>query len=460
MGMRVVVFGLMLALLSACGQELDANSAPTAIASPTTDSLATLIAQQLPTQTASATLTPVSPSATPTLTATLTPVPPTQTETPSPMVTDTALPTAMPALTATLTLVPSMPTETPPPKVTDTALAPNASATKTSTLNRQILVTATPTLTPSVPTVPPTNTLPPTLTPEPASPTPYPTNTPRPTLTPEPASPTSELTAVAGADFDETGAIRDHYWLARPFPRDPTNQILDYPSRNYPYGTTAGGQFQTHHGMDFQNSLGTAILAVAPGTVFYAGNDLTTQFGPRNDFYGNLVVIQHDVFAPNGEPMYTLYGHMFRVEVEIGQRVDTNQKIGTVGSTGAALGSHLHLEVRLGDPFDYSNTYNPDLWVQPWPGYGTLAGRIFDRDGNRMYDVNIIVQPAEGPDRYTYSYADDDVNPDPYYAEHFTYGDLPAGSYQILVRLRGVLRYKGEVTIEAGQTAWLEIHVN
>jgi hypothetical protein len=52
------------------------------------------------------------------------------------------------------------------------------------------------------------------------------------------------------------------------------------------------------------------------------------------------------------------------------------------------------------------------------------------------------------------------VNPDPYYGEQYTYGDLPAGMYQVLVRIRGVLRYKGEVTVEGGRTNWLDIRLN
>jgi hypothetical protein len=52
------------------------------------------------------------------------------------------------------------------------------------------------------------------------------------------------------------------------------------------------------------------------------------------------------------------------------------------------------------------------------------------------------------------------VNPDPYYGEYYTYGDLPAGEYQVIVRIRDVLRYKGSVTVEAGKTTWLDIQIN
>ena len=306
--------------------------------------------------------------------------------------------------------------------------------------------TPTPTLTPTstlTPTLAPTQTAAPSTTPAPTETPPmvFPTNTPRSTpagartsTTAEPTAviePTAELVVVADQTYAETGERRDHYWLARPFPRDSTNAIRDYASRSYSYGTMGDGGFQTHHGVDIENLLGTGILAAGSGWVFYAGDDSEVQFGPQTNFYGNLVVIEHDRLAPNGQPLYTLYGHMFRVDVGTGQRVEQGEKIGQVGATGVALGSHLHLEVRIGDPYAYGSTYNPDLWVMPWPGgYGTLAGRVTDSDGNRLYNVPIVIQSEGGASRQTYSYADDGVNPDPYYREHYTYGDLPAGEYR------------------------------
>ncbi|MCD4684817.1 MAG: peptidoglycan DD-metalloendopeptidase family protein, partial [Anaerolineae bacterium] len=269
-------------------------------------------------------------------------------------------------------------------------------------------------------------------------------------------------TPAPGALFDQTGEIRDHYWLARPFPRDPSGEIRDYASRNYPYGTTGGGGFSTHLGLDFENGFGTGILATGSGTVLYAGNDSVVQFGPRIDYYGNLVVIHHDMLTPDGEALYTLYGHMSRLSVATGEYVELQQQIGQVGSTGVALGSHLHLEVRIGNPYDYMGTVNPDLWVRPWARFGTLAGRIYDADGNRLYNTNITLQRVgiAGSNRYTYAYADDVINPDTYYGEHFVAGDLPAGEYQVTVRIRRVLRFKGTVTVEAGHTAWIEIRLN
>lgn len=390
-------------ILGACSQELEAkDEIPTQPPSPTADQLGTLIAmQQQATEVPTATPWP-------TATATLTPTP-----------TATITATFTPTLTATATTIPS---GTPPPTAT-----PTIAATDT-------------------PMVFPTNT---------------PHSTPVILYTIEPTATETlvETTAVADVTFSQTGERRDHYWFARPFPRDPSNQIKDYVSRNYSYGTTGDGGLQTHHGVDIQNQLGTGIQAVGGGWVAYAGDDSEVQFGPQTNFYGNLVVIEHDRLAPNGQPLYTLYGHMLRVGVETGQRVEQGDTIGQVGATGVALGAHLHLEVRIGDMYDYDSTYNPDLWVMPWQGYGVLAGRVFDADGTRLYNVPIAIQSEGGASRQTYSYADDEINPDLYYGEHYTYGDLPAGTYQVIVRIRGVLRFKGDVTIEPGKTNWLDIQL-
>jgi len=365
-----------------------------------------------------------------------------------------------------LTAVPVVPTEDA--LSTLIAMQKTATETPTETPLPTSTMTPTPTLTPSaVPTaVPPGAQLPsagapglaqnPTQAPS-ASPLSLPTNTPRSTQV---MLATLETTPVPGTDFDRTGEIHDHYWLERPFPRDPTNTVADFASRSYPYGTTGGGGFQVHHGIDIQNLLGTPILAVANGTVFYAGDDSEVMFGPSLNFYGNLVVIAHDRPAPDGRPLYTLYGHMNRVSVSTGQRVQVRDTLGQVGATGVALGSHLHLEVRIGDPYDYGSTYNPDLWIKPWRGYGTLAGRVFDRDGSRLYDLMITIQPVNGPGRTTYSYSESGPNSDPYYGEHFTYADLPAGDYQVIVRIRGMLRFKDTVTVSEGQTSWVVIRLS
>ncbi|HNR78788.1 MAG TPA: M23 family metallopeptidase [Mesotoga infera] len=95
-----------------------------------------------------------------------------------------------------------------------------------------------------------------------------------------------------------------------------------------------------HSGLDIAAPQGTPIFAASKGVVIAAG---------VNGGYGNAVDIQHD----NG--YVTRYGHMSKICVYVGQRVDAGSLIGRVGSTGVSTGPHVHFEVK--DP--KMNTLDP-----------------------------------------------------------------------------------------------------
>ncbi|MDB5017890.1 MAG: hypothetical protein JWQ84_2722 [Mucilaginibacter sp.] len=86
-----------------------------------------------------------------------------------------------------------------------------------------------------------------------------------------------------------------------------------------------------HPGIDFKGRRGDEAKCTANGKVVFAG-----WYGG----YGNCVRIAH---TNNYE---TLYGHLSRITVRVGQEVTVGQKIGEVGSTGRSTGTHLHYEVR------------------------------------------------------------------------------------------------------------------
>jgi murein DD-endopeptidase MepM/ murein hydrolase activator NlpD len=231
----------------------------------------------------------------------------------------------------------------------------------------------------------------------------------------------------------------------------------DYLDRTYPYGSTSGGQYLPHNGGDFQNPVSTPVVAVSGGTIVFAGSDSDALYGPQLDFYGNLIVMQVDACAYGGRPVYALYGHLSEVLVEVGQQVATGDTIGAVGGTGiAAGGAHLHFEVRVDNPNDYfTSTRNPDLWIQPYGGYGTLAGRVTDAEGNYLPDVTIRIDRLESDDlpRYAYTYTSSENRPDDKWGENFTYGDLPEGWYSVAT---GSGVYREEVYIRPGETSWVE----
>ncbi len=94
--------------------------------------------------------------------------------------------------------------------------------------------------------------------------------------------------------------------------------------RNNPFG---GGSFEVHEGMDFIGNVGDIIAATGDGVVTLAG---------PNGGYGNTVTIDH------GYGYETLYAHMSKVSVKVGDRIKRGQIIGHVGSTGRSSGPHLH----------------------------------------------------------------------------------------------------------------------
>lgn len=85
-----------------------------------------------------------------------------------------------------------------------------------------------------------------------------------------------------------------------------------------------------HSGIDMATSAGTNIYAALDGTVTTAG---------WNDTYGNYVIIRHH------SGYKTLYAHMSKINVSVGQYVRTSTVIGKVGSTGLSTGPHLHFTV-------------------------------------------------------------------------------------------------------------------
>ncbi|HEX2859902.1 MAG TPA: exodeoxyribonuclease VII large subunit [Alphaproteobacteria bacterium] len=89
-----------------------------------------------------------------------------------------------------------------------------------------------------------------------------------------------------------------------------------------------GGEERSwHKGHDFGVPTGTTVHAPAPGIVRMAA------FTFMN---GNLIIIDH------GQQLFSIYAHLSAMNVKPGDRVDTGQPIGKVGTTGRSSGPHLH----------------------------------------------------------------------------------------------------------------------
>jgi murein DD-endopeptidase MepM/ murein hydrolase activator NlpD len=89
-----------------------------------------------------------------------------------------------------------------------------------------------------------------------------------------------------------------------------------------------------HNGIDLAANIGTPVMASAAGTV------ISAKSSGYNGGYGEMIIIAH---AGN---IQTVYGHLSRVNVVVGQTVAQGEVIGAVGNTGKSTGPHLHFEVR------------------------------------------------------------------------------------------------------------------
>lgn len=92
------------------------------------------------------------------------------------------------------------------------------------------------------------------------------------------------------------------------------------------------GNRRPHLGVDFAAPTGTPVRTVGNGRVRFAG---------RQGGYGKVVFVDHN----NGQT--TVYAHLSRINVRVGQQLDKGDRIGAVGSTGASTGPHLHFEFRV-----------------------------------------------------------------------------------------------------------------
>lgn len=93
-----------------------------------------------------------------------------------------------------------------------------------------------------------------------------------------------------------------------------------------------------HYGIDIDLERGDPVLVAFEGVVRVAKYEST---------YGRVVVVRHN----NG--LETLYGHLYKIKVKSGDKVEAGQLIGLGGSTGRSTGNHLHFEMRyLGEPIN------------------------------------------------------------------------------------------------------------
>jgi murein DD-endopeptidase MepM/ murein hydrolase activator NlpD len=242
-------------------------------------------------------------------------------------------------------------------------------------------------------------------------------------------------------------APQDHFYFIRPIAADDIN----WPMWDYRYG---GMFFENvvHTGIDIVARIGTPVVAAGSGKVIWAGSGLYRGENDPDDPYGLAVAIQHD-FSYQGEALYTVYGHMDRIDVVWGQIVKAGDPLGLSGNTGKVTGPHLHFEVRVGRN-GFLSTRNPELWLAPPQGWGILAGRVMETGGRLIDGQEVHVQSlSSNLKRSAKSYGLESVNSDPYYQENIVISDLPAGLYEIRIDYAG-FAHKQQVEIKAGLVSY------
>ncbi len=117
-----------------------------------------------------------------------------------------------------------------------------------------------------------------------------------------------------------------------------------------------------HYGLDFTAPTGTDIYVTGDGNV---ESVLQSKRG-----YGNHIIINH------GYGYKTIYAHLDRFNVRVGQKVKRGDVIGFVGSTGLSLAPHVHYEVLLnGVNVDPANYYFNDLTAAEYERMIEIASR-------------------------------------------------------------------------------------
>jgi lysostaphin len=145
--------------------------------------------------------------------------------------------------------------------------------------------------------------------------------------------PTAKALFIPGVNWSPAEATS-------PAPNSVPALVMVYPLSQKPkmvlgYGwkLNSEGKVALHSGVDLAAAVGTPVLAVADGTVAFAGTQGS---------YGQLVVLNHT------QGYQTRYAQLGSLKVKVGQKVSKGQAIATVGNSGqpSSPEPHLHFEVR------------------------------------------------------------------------------------------------------------------
>jgi murein DD-endopeptidase MepM/ murein hydrolase activator NlpD len=155
----------------------------------------------------------------------------------------------------------------------------------------------------------------------------------------------------AAALARERAKAKKEHRPPRSIPNDSSS--LSWPINTYitsPYGMRFHPilhYWKLHDGTDFGGGCGTPIHAAASGVI-------TDRY--YNGGYGNRLFLNNGII--HGSAITTVYNHLSRYKVRVGQHVNKGQVIGYVGTTGYSTGCHLHFMV-----YQDGQVVNPMNWL-------------------------------------------------------------------------------------------------
>lgn len=154
----------------------------------------------------------------------------------------------------------------------------------------------------------------------------------RPAMALRPSSVYAELTEAMAA---RTGGLSVAASRSAPAEVAPAPEVV-WPARGALTGWFGERRDSHRHpGIDIDGATGDPVVSAAAGRVVVAGPAPAGYAG-----YGTVVILDH------GEGLTSIYAHLSRVSVKVGQEVAPNQALGAVGTSGNVTGSHLHFELR------------------------------------------------------------------------------------------------------------------
>lgn len=146
----------------------------------------------------------------------------------------------------------------------------------------------------------------------------------------------------------EFRAVRspERFWNGPFIAPSKARRSTPYGVRRYYNGVFAKDYY--HRGLDYAGASGSPVVSPAPGRIVLVGR---VAEGFR--VHGNVVGIDH------GQGVASIMMHLKDISVREGDFVQAGQQVGTIGSTGASTGPHLHWGLYVN-----GKSVDPDVWLK------------------------------------------------------------------------------------------------